>query len=113
MKRPLAYISCALEKGNIQQQTEMTNYCRTVYEAGYFPICPPLFLPYFIRDEIPTEHKDGIDMSRDLLKRCHVLVVCGKEIDEGVRNCYCTKTENYRYNLGGNYDHQKAGTRCQ
>ena len=42
MKRPLAYISCALEKGNIQQQTEMTNYCRTVYEAGYFPICPPI-----------------------------------------------------------------------
>ena len=32
MKRPLAYISCALEKRNIQQQTEMTNYCRTVYE---------------------------------------------------------------------------------
>ena len=25
-------------------------------------------------------------MNRDLLKRCHVLVVCGKEIDEGVKN---------------------------
>ena len=52
-------------------------YCRQVYDAGYSPICPVLFLPTFLKDEIPQEHKDGLDMARDYLRRSHVLVVCG------------------------------------
>lgn len=34
-----------------------------------------LFLPTFLKDEIPQEHKDGMDMARDYLRRSHVLVV--------------------------------------
>ena len=33
-----------------------------VYDAGYSPICPVLFLSTFLKDEIPQEHKDGLDM---------------------------------------------------
>ena len=35
---------------------------------------------------IPEEHKNGIDMRRDMLRRSHVLVVCGDEVDEDVKN---------------------------
>lgn len=35
---------------------------------------------------IPEEHKNGIDMRRDMLRRSHVLVVCGGEVDEDVKN---------------------------
>lgn len=43
-------------------------------------------LPHFLRDSIPAEHKDGIDIGRELLRRSHVLIVCGDEVDESVKN---------------------------
>lgn len=49
-------------------------------------MCPLLFLPLYLDDEIPEEHKDGIDMARDMLRRSHVLVVCGSGVDESVKN---------------------------
>ena len=49
-----------------------------------------LFLPLFLKDEIPQEHKDGIDMARDYLRRSHVLVVCGHTVDEAVKNDIAT-----------------------
>ena len=57
-----------------------------VYEAGFSPICPPLYLPLFLNDAVPEEHKSGIDMSRDLLRRSHVLVVCGHSMTEAMKN---------------------------
>ena len=61
-------------------------YCRAVYEAGYAPICPTLFLPLFLHDPVPQEHKDGIDIGRDLLRRSRVLVVCGHIVTEEMKN---------------------------
>ena len=61
-------------------------YCRSVYDAGFSPVCPLLFLPLFLKDEIPQEHKDGIDMAHVYLRRAHVLVVCGDAVDETVKN---------------------------
>ena len=60
--------------------------CRSVYEAGFSPICPTLFHPLFLNDAIPEEHKSGIDMARNLLKRSHVLVVCGHTVTEAMKN---------------------------
>ena len=57
-----------------------------VYDAGFSPVCPTLFLPLFLRDEIPQEHKDGIDMALEYLRRARVLVVCGSTVDESVKN---------------------------
>ena len=57
-----------------------------MYEAGFSPICPPLYLPLFLNDAVPEEHKSGIDMSRDLLRRSHVLVVCGHSMTEAMKN---------------------------
>ncbi|MCI8473166.1 MAG: hypothetical protein HFE65_08720 [Clostridiales bacterium] len=86
MKRPLAYITAAW-KGERNKDTEQAaQYCRAVYEAGFSPICPLLYLPLFLNDAVPEEHKSGIDIGRDLLRRSHVLVVCGEGISEDVKN---------------------------
>ena len=49
-------------------------------------VCPLLYLHLFLNDDIPEEHKSGIDMSRDMLRRAHVLVVCGNGMTEDVKN---------------------------
>ena len=40
----------------------------------------------FLNDAVPEEHKSGIDMSRDLLRRSRVLVVCGHSVTEAMKN---------------------------
>ncbi len=74
MKRPLAYITAPWSNNQYENTENAAAYCRQVYDAGYSPICPVLFLPTFLKDEIPQEHKDGLDMARDYLRRSHVLV---------------------------------------
>ena len=90
MKRPFAYITAAWSDNEYQNTEEAAKYCRAVYDAGFTPICPLLFLPMFLNDAIPQEHKDGIDMGRDFLRRSHVLVVCGHSTDETVKNDIAT-----------------------
>lgn len=86
MKRPLAYITAAFSSGDEANMEQAARYCRAVYEAGYAPICPALFLPLFLSDPVPQEHKDGLDMARDLLRRSRVLVVCGHTVTETMKN---------------------------
>ena len=90
MKRPLAYITAAWGGCDIENTENAAKYCRAVYEAGFSPICPILFMPLFLNDEIPEEHKSGVDIGRDFLRRSHVLVVCGIGIDEAVKNDIAT-----------------------
>ena len=86
MKRPLAYVTAAW-CGSYHENAQLAaQYCRTVYEAGFSPICPTLYQPLFLNDAVPEEHKSGIDMGRDLLRRSHVLVVCGHTVTEAMKN---------------------------
>ena len=62
MKRPLAYITAPWSNNQYENTENAAAYCRQVYDAGYSPICPVLFLPTFLKDEIPQEHKDGLDI---------------------------------------------------
>lgn len=91
MKKPLAYITATMS-GDIEADKERAvKYCRLIYEAGFSPICPMLYLPLFLNDAVPEEHKSSIDMSRDLLRRAHVLVVCGDSASsEQVKNDIAT-----------------------
>lgn len=86
MKRPLAYITAAWSGEHKTDSEQAARYCRAVYEAGFSPLCPRLYLPLFLNEAIPEEHKSGIDIGRDLLRRAHVLVVCGGVVDEAVKN---------------------------
>lgn len=82
MKRPIAYITAPWGQDEIENSQKAAKYCREVYEAGFSPICPILFLPLFLHGAIPQEHKDAVDMARDLLRRAHVLVLCGNRVTE-------------------------------
>ena len=86
MKRPLAYVTAAWRGDECEITEQAAKYCRIVYDAGYSPICPMLFLPLFLNDAVPEEHKNGIDMGRDLLRRSRVLVVCGHTVTESMKN---------------------------
>ena len=86
MKKPFAYISAAWSGREFEDSDQAAVYCRKVYEAGFTPICPLLYLPHFLNDSVPAEHKDGIDMGRELLRHSHVLIVCGDTVDENVKN---------------------------
>ena len=86
MKRPLAYITAAWSGDPCEATEQAAKYCRTVYEAGFSPICPTFYQPLFLNDAVPEEHKSGIDMGRDLLRRSHVLVVCGHTVTEAMKN---------------------------
>ena len=65
MKRPLAYITAPWSNSQYENAENAAAYCRQVYDAGYSPICPVLFLPTFLKDEIPQEHKDGLDLEQE------------------------------------------------
>ena len=89
MKRPLAYLTAAWSGEPDVDMELAAHYCRLAYEAGFSPICPLLYLPLFLNDSVPEEHKAGIDMRRDMLRRSHTLIVCGSVVDEDVKKRYC------------------------
>lgn len=111
MKKPFAYITAVWKGGEFTVIDQAAVYCRKVYEAGFTPICPVLYLPHFLRDSIPAEHKDGIDIGRELLRRSHELAVmpssrCIVQV-QGVRPFYSkkydlTKHPQYKYTADAN-----------
>ena len=90
MKRPLAYITAAWSGNHDTDSKQAAQYCRAAYEAGFSPVCPLLYLALIINNAIPEEHKSGIDIGRDLLRRSHVLVVCGDGVNEDMKNDIAT-----------------------
>ena len=57
MKRPLAYLTAAWSGEPDVDMELAAHYCRLAYEAGFSPICPLLYLPLFLNDSVPEEHK--------------------------------------------------------
>ena len=52
MKRSLAYITAAWRGDPAVDMEQAAHYCRVVYDAGYSPICPMLYLPLFLNDAV-------------------------------------------------------------
>ena len=59
MKRPLAYITAAWLGGDSENAEQAARYCRAVYEAGFSPICPSLYLPLFLNDAVTAKGGPG------------------------------------------------------
>ena len=57
MKRPLAYITAAWSGEHEKDGQRAAGYCRAVYEAGFSPLCPVLYLPLILNDAIPGIEK--------------------------------------------------------
>ena len=105
MKRPLAYITAAWSGSTIEDAETAARYCRQVYDAGYSPICPILLTSRFLHAAVPQEHKDGLDIAKDYLRRSRVLVVCGKTVNETVK-----AAAHYRHHPGRHSYRQGPGT---
>ena len=86
MKRPLSYITAPWGSKVFDHRENAGRYGRQVSEAGYYPICPVLFQPYFHHLEGPQEAKDRADMAAELLRRSRILVVCGNIATQEVKN---------------------------
>ncbi len=85
MVRPLAYITANWSDSDYEAKSIAQRYCRKVYDAGYSPICPKLMHEGLLKDEVPQEHKDRLEMAAELLRRSRILVVCGESMDEQVK----------------------------
>lgn len=86
MARPFAYITAAWSSDEYDAKNAALKYARQIYDAGFTPICPKIFYGGFLKDDIPKEHKDRLDMSAELLRRSRIVVVCGSGTDEQVKN---------------------------
>lgn len=86
MKKPFAYVTAVWKGGEFTVIDQATVYCRKVYEAGFTPLCPVLYLPHFLRDSVPAELRTGLTSAGSSCSRSRVLIVCGDEIDETVKN---------------------------
>ena len=51
MTKPFAYISAAWPKDDWLRMRKATNYCRIVYDAGYYPICALLSTDLYTNDK--------------------------------------------------------------
>jgi len=56
--------------------SDIAEYCRTVYKAGYFPVCSAMDFALFLNEKDPKDCADGARSFTDRLKTCAVLIVC-------------------------------------
>lgn len=76
MEQALAYVSCPADESRAKVQ----KYCRKIYELGYVPICPQYAFTPFLNEGVAEEQQNFAKMSHLILKRCRMVVVCGKEV---------------------------------
>lgn len=84
-KRPIAFV-CSPFAGKMQINTKKAQeYLRTIFDHGYTPIAPHLLFPQFLDDGIPEERSESIKMNSVLIRKSHIMFVCGDEISEGMK----------------------------
>lgn len=86
MVRPFVYITAAWSGNKEGAKEAAETYCRRIYEAGYAPVCPILFLGDYLNPESAEEVKDYADMAAELLRRSRMLAVCGNGVDAQVKS---------------------------
>ena len=69
MKRPLAYITVRWSENEFENTENAAKYCRAVYDAGFSPICPRLFLPRPVATRFRRSTRICIDTAREYLRR--------------------------------------------
>lgn len=76
MEQALAYVSCPAD----ESRAKMQKYCRKIYELGYVPICPQFGFAPFLNESEAEDQQAFNRMSHIILRRCRMVVVCGKEM---------------------------------
>lgn len=49
------------------------NACELVKNLGAIPVCPHLYFPQFLDDELPEERELGMQLALAALRRCHAV----------------------------------------
>ena len=76
MEQALAYVCCTAEESRVKVQ----KYCRKIYDLCYVPICPRFGFSPFLEEGDAEDMQGYGRMSHILLRRCRMVVVCGKEV---------------------------------
>ena len=60
------------------------NACELVKDLGAIPVCPHLYFPQFLDDELPEERELGMQLALAALRRCHEVFVFSEHITPGM-----------------------------
>ena len=60
------------------------NACELVKDLGAIPVCPHLYIPQFLDDELPEERELGMQLALAALRRCHAVYVFSEHITPGM-----------------------------
>lgn len=60
------------------------NACELVKNLGAIPVCPHLYFPQFLDDELPEERELGMQLALAALRRCHAVYVFSEHITPGM-----------------------------
>lgn len=60
------------------------NACELVKDLGAIPVCPHLYFPQFLDDELPEERELGMQLALAALRRCHAVYVFSEHITPGM-----------------------------
>ena len=60
------------------------NACELVKDLGAIPVCPHLYFPQFLDDELPEERELGMQLALAALRRCHEVYVFSEHITPGM-----------------------------
>lgn len=80
--RTFAYVSAPITNNASSASQKLKEYCKTLYELGYLPVCPAMLFSRFLSDAVPEQREARREMALSLLRRCRVLVVCSDDINE-------------------------------
>lgn len=85
-KRPMAYV-CSPFAGKMKtNEKKAREYSRTIFDHGYTPIAPHLLFPQFLDEGIPEERSEAMKMNSVLIRKSHIMFVCGDEFSEGMKS---------------------------
>ena len=60
------------------------NACELAKNLGAIPVCPHLYFPQFLDDELPEERELGMQLALAALRRCHAVYVFSEHITPGM-----------------------------
>lgn len=82
---PRAYVTAAWSKNPVEAVDQARKYCGELVKAGYLPLCPVLAFNGIIDENDPDGEKKRREMSVDMIRCSRILVVCGKKVNDEVR----------------------------
>jgi len=85
-KRPIAYVCSPFAGAKKLNTKKAREYSRTIFDHGYTPIAPHLLFPQFLDDDIPEERSEAMRMNNVLIRKSHIMFVCGDNISEGMKS---------------------------